>query len=62
MCMIWQKTLWVHNSKITLVKNENYWQKDVVKLDKVEVYLVDNQKTVLELLTFAMNDCIEGRA
>ncbi|HWR41143.1 MAG TPA: peptide ABC transporter substrate-binding protein [Patescibacteria group bacterium] len=40
---------WVHNSKITLVKNENYWQKDVVKLDKVEFYLVENQKTILDM-------------
>ena len=42
-------TEWIHNSKITLVKNEHYWQKDVVKLDKVEIYLVDNQKTVLDM-------------
>ena len=42
-------TEWVHNSKIMLVKNEHYWQKDIVKLDKVEVYLVDNQKTVLDM-------------
>lgn len=40
---------WNHNSKIELAKNENYWQKDVVKLDKLDLYLSDNAKTVVDM-------------
>lgn len=40
---------WVHSGKIELVKNEHYWAKDVVKLDKVEIPLIDQATTMLNM-------------
>ncbi len=34
---------WTHNSEITLVKNDQYWDKDNVKLDKVNFAIVTDQ-------------------
>ena len=31
---------WTHNSEITLVKNDQYWDKDNVKLDKVKFSII----------------------
>ena len=42
-------TAWSHNNKIEMVKNENYWRKDVVKLNKVEFVLSDQVLTVLNM-------------
>lgn len=36
---------WAHDSKLTLVKNDKYWNKDAVKLNKVEVYILTDQNT-----------------
>ena len=36
-------TSWKRNSKIELEKNENYWDKDSVKLDKVNYQIVSDQ-------------------
>lgn len=42
-------TKWEHNSKITMVPNEKYWDAKAVKLDTLEVYLIDNQNTELTM-------------
>lgn len=36
---------WDHNQKIELVKNEKYWDAQSVKLEKLEIYLIDNIDT-----------------
>lgn len=36
---------WAHDSKLTLVKNEKFWNKDAVKLNKVEVLILTDQNT-----------------
>ncbi|WP_072576250.1 peptide ABC transporter substrate-binding protein [Suttonella ornithocola] len=39
---------WVPNSKMTLVKSDNYWDKDAVKLDKVVFYPIEDQNAELK--------------
>lgn len=36
---------WEHNQKIVMEKNPNYWDAASVKLDKLEIYLIDNNNT-----------------
>ncbi|MFZ5647024.1 MAG: peptide ABC transporter substrate-binding protein [Bacillota bacterium] len=36
---------WDHNQKIELVKNDKYWDAKNVKLEKLEIYLIDNIDT-----------------
>jgi oligopeptide transport system substrate-binding protein len=40
---------WEHKSKMTFVKNVNYWDKDSVKLDKVEVTMIEDENTELSM-------------
>ncbi|CAM5780473.1 peptide ABC transporter substrate-binding protein [Brevibacillus borstelensis] len=40
---------WEHKSKLVLVKNENYWDKDSVKLDKIDFSMVDDENTELSM-------------
>jgi len=40
---------WEHKSKIVLVKNDNYWDKDNVKLDKIEFSMVEDENTELSM-------------
>ncbi|MGC5324472.1 peptide ABC transporter substrate-binding protein [Brevibacillus sp. SYSU BS000544] len=40
---------WEHKSKLVLVKNENYWDKDAVKLDKIEFSMVEDENTELSM-------------
>ncbi|MGZ0051021.1 peptide ABC transporter substrate-binding protein [Brevibacillus gelatini] len=40
---------WEHKSKLVLVKNENYWDKDVVKLDKIDFSMVEDENTELSM-------------
>ena len=42
-CGPFKITNWKRNSKIELAKNENYWDKDSVKLDKVDYQIVTDQ-------------------
>lgn len=42
-------TAWEHKSKIVLEKNENYWDKDVVKLDKIEFAMIEDDNTALSM-------------
>jgi oligopeptide transport system substrate-binding protein len=36
---------WAHDSKLTLVKNDKFWNKDAVKLDEVDVFILTDQNT-----------------
>lgn len=38
---------WMHNSKITFVKNENYHNVDNVKCDKIVFHLMDDENSIL---------------
>ncbi|WP_309480297.1 peptide ABC transporter substrate-binding protein [Brevibacillus agri] len=40
---------WEHKSKLVVVKNENYWDKDNVKLDKIEFSMVEDENTELSM-------------
>ncbi|WP_312114509.1 peptide ABC transporter substrate-binding protein [Brevibacillus reuszeri] len=42
-------TEWKHKSKIVLEKNENYWDKDAVKLDKIEFVMIEDDSTALSM-------------
>ncbi len=42
-------TVWEHKSKIVLEKNENYWDKDAVKLDKIEMAMIEDENTELSM-------------
>ncbi len=42
-------TKWVHNSQAILEKNPSYWDADVVKLQKIEVALIDSQMTAITM-------------
>ncbi|CAM5780453.1 MULTISPECIES: peptide ABC transporter substrate-binding protein [Brevibacillus] len=42
-------TAWEHKAKIVLEKNENYWEKDVVKLDKIEFFMIEDDNTALSM-------------
>jgi oligopeptide transport system substrate-binding protein len=42
-------TSWEHNDKIVLEKNENYWDKDAVKLDKIELIMINDPNTELSM-------------
>ncbi|HMM22906.1 MAG TPA: peptide ABC transporter substrate-binding protein [Selenomonadales bacterium] len=50
---------WAHTDKIELVKNENYWNKGVVKLDKIMISLSENNKTVLDMFENKQLDTAE---
>ena len=40
---------WEHKSKLIVVKNDNYWDKDNVKLDKIEFSMVEDENTELSM-------------
>lgn len=42
-------TTWSHSDKIVLEKNENYWDKDVVKLNKIEMFMINDAGTELSM-------------
>ncbi|MFF2532784.1 peptide ABC transporter substrate-binding protein [Brevibacillus sp. NPDC058079] len=42
-------TGWEHKSKIVLEKNEHYWDKDVVKLDRIEFAMIEDDNTALSM-------------
>lgn len=51
---------WVHDSKMELVKNDQYWDKAKVKLDKIEVVLVDAAPTILTMFESGQLDMAEN--
>ncbi|MED1954032.1 peptide ABC transporter substrate-binding protein [Brevibacillus centrosporus] len=42
-------SIWEHKNKIELVKNDQYWEKDVVKLDKIDFSMIEDTNTELEM-------------
>ncbi|HZG16602.1 MAG TPA: peptide ABC transporter substrate-binding protein [Candidatus Bathyarchaeia archaeon] len=42
-------TEWVHKSKMVLEKNENYWDRDKVKIDRIEFSMVEDENTELAM-------------
>ncbi len=38
---------WEHDSKITFVKNDNYWAKDTIVASKIEWFLMNDQNAIL---------------
>lgn len=40
---------WEHKNKLILAKNDNYWDKDNVKLDKIEFSMVEDENTELSM-------------
>lgn len=42
-------TAWEHKSKIVLEKNEHYWDKDAVKLDKIDFAMIEDDNTALSM-------------
>lgn len=51
---------WAHNSKIELVKNDNYWAKDKVKSNKIDLILSDSATTVLTMFENNQIDAAEN--
>lgn len=50
---------WKHNEVVKLVKNENYWGKDRVKLDEINVTLINEATTALAAFEAGDVDIIE---
>lgn len=42
-------TDWQHDASLSLAKNTNYWNKDAVKLDKVEFEIITDTKTAVNM-------------
>lgn len=40
---------WEHKSKIVFTKNPNYWDKDNVKLDRIEIAMIDDNNTAFSM-------------
>lgn len=43
-------TSWVHNSELILTKNENYWDKDSVKLQTVNLKIIQDENAIYNSL------------
>ncbi len=43
-------TTWVHNSELILTKNENYWGKDEVKLQNINLKIIQDENAVYNSL------------
>ena len=51
---------WVHNNKIELVKNDQYWDAASVRLPRIDFVLVDNTGTVLSMFASNQLDMAEN--
>jgi len=40
---------WEHDSKMVFLKNENYWNKDAIKLDKINALMITDSNTSLNM-------------
>ncbi|UFJ40923.1 peptide ABC transporter substrate-binding protein [Brevibacillus humidisoli] len=40
---------WEHKNKMTLVKNDKYWDKNAVKLDRIEFSMIEDENTELSM-------------
>lgn len=53
-------TEWKHNSRISFRKNPNYWNKDVVKMDKIDTAIIENKQTALTMFKSGKLDASEA--
>jgi len=51
---------WEHNQKLVLTKNENYWAASDVKLDTLEITMVDSDATELTMFETGQIDIAEN--
>ncbi len=42
-------TNWEHNNEITLEKNEQYWDDDAVNIEKIQMLMINDQNTELNM-------------
>lgn len=42
-------TEWSHNERLTLKKNENYWDKDVMKIEEIEFLFIESATTEITM-------------
>ena len=40
---------WEHDSKIVLKKNENYWNKDMFNIDQIDMFMINDSNTALNM-------------
>jgi len=43
-------TTWAHNSELILTKNENYWNKDSVKLSNINLKIIQDENAIYNSL------------
>lgn len=53
-CGPYKVSEWTHNSRVTLVKNEDYWDKDNVKVETVNLPIMTDTNTVMN--SFAVGE------
>lgn len=47
---------WVHNNKVVLEKNSNYWDKDSFKIDKINMLIVADENSRMNLIASGQVD------
>lgn len=50
---------WEHDSKLTLVKNDKFWNKDAIKIDKVEVSILTDANTPISMYETQQLDYVD---
>ncbi|RKD28991.1 peptide ABC transporter substrate-binding protein [Thermohalobacter berrensis] len=48
-CGPFKITEWIHEQKLVMEKNENYWDADAVKLERIEALMIDDSNTMINL-------------
>ncbi|HYG60756.1 MAG TPA: peptide ABC transporter substrate-binding protein [Symbiobacteriaceae bacterium] len=51
---------WTPKDKVIVEKNPNYWAKDLVKLDKIEYFLIEDESTATTMFESGELDIIES--
>ncbi len=47
---------WAHRDKLTLVKNQKYWDKDAVKLDRIEGAMIEDENVEMSMFEDGLLD------
>jgi len=55
----WVMSEWSHNSEIVLTKNDNYYDKDDIKLDEINFLMVSESSTAYNMFTTGELDVID---
>lgn len=53
-------TKWEHNSKIELVPNPHYWNRNNIKIDKITLFLIESAQTALSMFETGELDAFEA--